>query len=92
MIILAPYTSKVKFLGKKVWVCLFTCVTVMVIHLELVKDMTAEQFLFGLRRFTARRKPTQIILNNVAQFKVTRSPVDTVRKATISIHEAQRYE
>ena len=48
---------------EKVWVCLFTCVTVRAIHLELVKDMTAEQFLLALRRFIATRgKPTQIIL------------------------------
>ena len=47
---------------EKVWVCLFTCVTVRAIHLELIKDMTAEQFLLALRRFIARRgKPTQII-------------------------------
>jgi len=49
---------------RKVWVCLFTCVTVRAIHLELIKYMTAEQFLLGLRRFIARRgKPTQITLD-----------------------------
>ena len=34
---------------EKVWVCLFTCVTVRAIHLELITDMTAEQFLLALR-------------------------------------------
>ena len=39
--------------SKKVWVCLFTCLTVRAIHLEVVKDMTAEEFILCLRRFMA---------------------------------------
>ena len=57
----------------KVWVCLFTCITVRAIHLKLVEDMTAEQFLSALRRFIARRgKPDQII----PHFKATKNTVD----------------
>ena len=33
----------------KVWVCLFTCFAVRAIHLELVGDMSAEEFLLSLR-------------------------------------------
>ena len=59
---------------QKVWVCLFTCVAVRAIHLELVEDLTAEQFLQSLRRFIARRgTPKEIILDNAAQFKLTKS-------------------
>ena len=48
----------------KVWVCLFTCITVRAIHLKLVENMTAEQFLSAVRRFIAPRgKPDQIIPN-----------------------------
>ena len=62
---------------QKVWVCLFTCVAVRAIHLELVEDLTAEQFLQSLRRFIARRgTPKEIILDNAAQFKLTKSTVD----------------
>ena len=58
----------------KVWVCLFTCITVRAIHLELVEDMTAEQFLPALRRFIARcGKPDQIILDNALNFKTTKN-------------------
>ena len=61
----------------KVWVCLFTCITVRAIHLELVEDMTAEQFLSALRRFITRRgKPDQIILDNAPNFKPTKNAVD----------------
>jgi len=76
----------------KVWVCLFTCVTVRAIHLELIKDMTAEQFLLALRRFIARRgKPTQIILDNAPQFKFAKTVIDKVWKETISYHEVRSY-
>ncbi|CAF1104794.1 unnamed protein product [Didymodactylos carnosus] len=40
---------------KKVWICLFTCLSTRAIHLELVDDMSADQFLLCLRRFIARR-------------------------------------
>ena len=76
----------------KVWVCLFTCVTVRAIHLELIKDMTAEQFLLALKQFIARRgKPTQIILDNAPQFKLTKTTTDKAWKETISNHEVQSY-
>lgn len=61
---------------QKVWLCLFTCLAVRAIHLEVVHDMTAEQFLFRLRRFIATRgKPRQIISDNASQFKVVKSTV-----------------
>ena len=62
---------------KKVWVWLVTCVTVRAIHLEIVADLSAEEFLLALRRFTARRgKPQRIVLDNAPQFKLTKSSVD----------------
>ena len=39
---------------KKVWVCLFTCFAVRAVHLELIEDMSAEEFLLCFRRFIAR--------------------------------------
>ena len=61
---------------KKVWVCLFTCVAVRAIYLEIVADLSAEEFPLALRRFIARRgKPQQIVLDNAPQFKLTKSSV-----------------
>ncbi|XP_066926074.1 uncharacterized protein [Clytia hemisphaerica] len=62
---------------QKVWVCLFTCVVVRASHLEIVNDMTAEEFIMALRRFIARRgKPSHIISDNAAQFKLASSTID----------------
>ena len=35
---------------KKVWICIFTSVTVRAVHLEIVDDMMAEEFLKALQR------------------------------------------
>ena len=80
---------------RKVWVCLFTCVAVRTIHLEIVADLSAEKFL-ALRRFIARRgKPQQIVLDNAPQFKLTKSSVDVawenpVRDPDIQLHIAEQ--
>ena len=55
---------------RKVWVCLFTCFTVRAVHLELVEDMSTDEFLFCLCRFIARQGAPQLILSdNAKQFK-----------------------
>ena len=40
---------------EKMWIYLFTCFGVRAVHLELVKGISAQQFLDCLRRFIARR-------------------------------------
>ena len=56
--------------NKKVWVLLFTCLATRAIHLELVADMSTEQFLLAFRRFVARRGcPSRIWSDNAPQFK-----------------------
>ena len=62
---------------KKLWVCLFTCLTIRAIHLEWVLDLTANQFLNCLRRFVSRRgRPDSIISDNAPQFKLTKTTLD----------------
>ncbi|XP_063369404.1 uncharacterized protein LOC134657768 [Cydia amplana] len=57
---------------EKRWVCLFTCLAVRAIHLELVKDLTAEECLLAVRRLVAARGiPNTIISDNALQFKLT---------------------
>ena len=55
----------------------FTCVTVLAVYLEIVDDMTAEQFLTALQKFTSRRNTLDtIILDSAPQFKLKKTAVD----------------
>ena len=68
---LGPLLVKNEECLKKNWICLFTCLNVRGIHLELVGDMTTHSFLMGFRRFIARRgKPTMVIRDNGSQLKL----------------------
>ena len=64
---------------QKVWVCLYTCLSTRAIHLELMQDMTTEQFLLGLRRFVARHgSPRDITSDNAPQFKLAAETIDKI--------------
>ena len=55
---------------KKVYICLFTCVTSRAIHLELVNDLTADTFLCCFSRFVSRRGiPSLIVTDNAENAK-----------------------
>ena len=65
--------------SKKVWTCLFTCVVVRAVHLKVVDDMTAEEYLMALRKCISRRgTPKEIILDNAPQFMFTKTTIDKV--------------
>jgi hypothetical protein len=65
-----PLSIKTKDGPKKVWVCLFTCLLIRAIHLELVQDMSTEEFLLGFKRFISQKgTPAEIISDNDSQFK-----------------------
>ena len=75
---------------RKVWVSLFTCAAVRASHLEIVADLSAEEFVLALRRFIARRgKPQQIILDNAPQFKLRRSSVDVAWESAVRDRDVQ---
>ena len=52
---LVKYGAVRKRATVKSYVCVFVCLAIRAVHLELVSDLTAEAFLAALRRFTARR-------------------------------------
>lgn len=57
---------------EKRWACLYTCLAIRAIHLEIVNDMTADECLLALRRFIAAKGiPTMIVSDNALQFKLT---------------------
>ena len=76
----------------KAWVCLFTCMVVRAVHLEIVSDMTPAEFLLSLRRFVARRgTPTVIISDNAPQFKLAKSVLDLAWENITSSAELLNY-
>ncbi|KAK7592939.1 hypothetical protein V9T40_007691 [Parthenolecanium corni] len=55
----------------KHWVLVFTCLVVRAVHLEVMRDMTAQEFLNSFRRFAGRRGVPQLIVSdNAPQFTV----------------------
>ena len=74
------------------WICLFTCLNVRAVHLEVVKDMTTESFLLCVRRFVARRgKPSLIISDNGSQIKLGNAVIERVWNTVIADEDLQSY-
>jgi len=77
---------------KKVWVCLFTCLVVRAIHLEIVEDMSADQFLLCLCRFVAIWfTPHHIISDNANQFKLTRKVLSKTHQEALLNDKVSNY-
>ena len=64
---------------QKVYVLILTCAVARAVHLELVRDMSVQQFMHGFRRFVARRGlPSFILSDNSATFKCASSEFTTI--------------
>ena len=87
-----PNASSLEKTGKKVWVCLFTCLVVRAVRLEIVEDMSVDKFLLCLRRFMARRgTPRQIISDNAKQFKLARKILNKAHQEVLLHDKIQDY-
>ena len=76
----------------KTWVCLFTCLVTRAIHLEMMKNMTAEDFLYGCRRFiTVQGTLIEIWSDNASQFKTASDVLHSLWKRTIKCDQIQSY-
>lgn len=71
-------------LTHKVWVSLFTCLAIRVVHLEIINDMSSKYFLLYQTEqvlvFLFRRgKPKSSISDNASQFKLAKSVIYQVQ-------------
>lgn len=48
----------------KVYVCVFICLAIKAVHLEVVSDLTSDAFIAALRRFAARRSTPQHVYSD----------------------------
>ena len=56
--------------AEKRWICLFTCASTRGVHLEIVNNLTTEEFLMAFTRFASRRgKPNHLYSDNAPTFK-----------------------
>ena len=56
---------------RKIWVVIFTCLVTRAVHLELLQNMGADQFLLAFRRFVGRRgSPEKVVSDNAPHFEV----------------------
>ena len=65
-----PLFIKSRYENKKVWVCLYTCLTTRAVYLELMADMSTEQFSLNFRRFVAKHGKPEEIISDASQFKL----------------------
>ena len=78
---LGPIFVKDDLKCTKNWICLFTCLNVRAIHLEVIDDMSTENVLLCLRRYFARRgTPSLIISDNAPNFKLGNSVINRIWK------------
>lgn len=59
-----PLYVKVQTSMAKSYVALFTCAVTRAVHLELVSDLSTENFLLALKRFISRRGLCKVIYSN----------------------------
>ena len=89
---LGPLPIRTKNGTQKVWVCLFTCLVIRAVHLELVLDMTTEEFLLALRRFIAQRgAPVEITSDNALTSKSANTALELIWQNVTKHEDVQSY-
>ena len=75
----------VRDMGKesKVYVCLFTCAVTRAVHLEIVTDLTTENFMQAFRRFSSRKSlPKIMISDNASTYLAAANELDELFNST----------
>lgn len=89
---LGPLCIKSQEMPTNVWICLFTCFVTRAVHLEIVLDMSTEEFLRCLRRFIFQKgTPVQIISDNASHFKTASLIFDRIWCTVLHSNEVQTY-
>ena len=87
-----PMYVKMETETAKVWVCILTCLTTRAIHMELVRNMSTEQFLMCFRRFISRRgTPKYIVSDNAKQFKLSKNVIDLLWLESIQHNDVMEF-
>ena len=69
---------------EKVYLCLFSCASTRAVHLELVQDCSAEQFLLAFRRFVGRRGlPRVMMSDNAKNFKTSAKEITKIGRSNL---------
>ena len=65
-----PMPVKLKRSRVKRYGCIFTCLTMRAVHIEVSQDLTTDSFLMAISRFISRRgAPTEVYSDNGTNFK-----------------------
>lgn len=89
---LGPLTSIRNDTSGKTWICLFTCMATRAIHLEVVLDNSAQEFLLAFRRFVARRgAPTVVYSDNAPTFHAAENAIQSAIYAPVSWQSISSY-
>ena len=76
----------------KVWISLFTCMSVRAVHIEVARDMTAEQFLHCFRRSTAHRGTLKMMYSdNTPHFKLADKTLEQAIHEVLASESVQTY-
>ncbi len=77
---------------EKKWICIFTCLAVRAIHLEVVADLSTESFLNSMQRFISRRgTPEKVISDNFSSFKLGKQVLDSIWNDVVDNEEVHSY-
>ena len=76
----------------KAYVCLFTCVSVRAVHLDVVENLTTATFIRAFRIFVSRRDfPERLITDNAKNFKSAAQTVQPLAGQIIEAAASQKF-
>lgn len=76
---------------QKVYICLFTCANTRALHLEVVTDLSVENFMQAFRRFVSRKSlPQLMISDNASTYQSAAKELEKLFNSTILNEQLSR--